>query len=171
MTSKEVTYTFDAPYIQYNAPRLIDFDNTSTGGKKGVYIRYESQYDSIKKTWLQTTPAASSPTMQTAGHQCWVYGIAPSGLGYPAEGCEHFGIGVIGSPTATVYRWLVADPAKAGNLTYHRLKRRGDSSQYSCPHLECSTPASARGATATAVASVVKPVIHTLPALLLFIRL
>ncbi|WP_347989861.1 dockerin type I domain-containing protein [Methylomonas sp. AM2-LC] len=118
VTSKQVTYTFSAPYIQYGTPRLIDFDDTATGGKKGVKVRYESQYDSVKKAWLQTTPKAVNPTMQTAGHFCWTGG---SGASYPGEGCEHFGIGVLGTPTNTVYRWLIADPVNPGSLAYYSV--------------------------------------------------
>jgi len=46
------------------------------------------------------------------GHQCWTGGSA----GYLTSGCEHFGVGLLKTPTNTVYHWLVADPAKPGSL-------------------------------------------------------
>jgi hypothetical protein len=109
MTSKDVTYTFD--YQSYGHPRLID--SVDANKKPVVKIRYESKYDKVKHVFLNATPVAPNPTMTTAGHQCTSMPNA-----HNTSGCEHFGIGTIGNPTKTIYRWLVEDPTTPGNLTY-----------------------------------------------------
>lgn len=109
LTSKDITYTFD--YQSYGHPRLVD--STDTNGKPVVKVRYESKYDAVNHVFLNATPVAPNPTMTTAGHQCTSMPNA-----HNTSGCEHFGLGIIGNPTKTVYRWLVADPAAPGNLKY-----------------------------------------------------
>jgi hypothetical protein len=109
LTSKDITYTFD--YQSYGHPRLMD--STDANGKPVVKVRYESKYDSLNQVFINATPIAPNPTMTTAGHQC-VSAINAQNT----SGCEHFGIGIIGNPTQTIYRWLVADSASPGNLTY-----------------------------------------------------
>jgi hypothetical protein len=106
VSSADISYTFGAPYqYRYGTPKLVDFPG-------GVYVRYESTYDPGTKTFTQSTPLAPSPITPTLGHECWSGGSS----GYLLSGCEHFGLGLLKSPTRTVYRWLVADPAKPGNL-------------------------------------------------------
>ncbi|MCW3068876.1 MAG: hypothetical protein JWL67_1501 [Solirubrobacterales bacterium] len=106
ISSADISYTFGAPYqFRYGTPKLIDFPG-------GVYVRYESPYDAGTKTFAQGTPVAPSPITPTLGHECWTGGSS----GYSSSGCEHFGLGLIKNPTKTVYRWLVADPAKPGGL-------------------------------------------------------
>lgn len=109
LTSKDITYTFD--YQSYGHPRFVD--STDANGKPVVKVRYESKYDSVKHVFINATPIAPNPTMTTAGHQC-VSAINAQNT----SGCEHFGIGIIGNPTQTIYRWLVADSTTPGNLTY-----------------------------------------------------
>ncbi len=109
LSSKDVTYTFD--YQSYGHPRLID--SVDANKKPVVKIRYESKYDKVKQAFLNATPVAPNPTMTTAGHQCTSMPNA-----HNTSGCEHFGIGTIGNPTKTIYRWLVEDPSTPGNLTY-----------------------------------------------------
>jgi hypothetical protein len=107
VSSADVSYTFGAPYqYRYGTPKLIDFPG-------GVYVRYESAYDAGTKTFTQGTPLAPSPITPTLGHECWT----GASSGYLFSGCEHFGLGLLKNPTRTVYRWLVADPAKPGYLT------------------------------------------------------
>lgn len=101
VSAADVTYTFGAPYERYGNPTLVDFAG-------GVYVRYQSQYDTVAKKFLQATPLAPSPITPTAGHAC--YNGGPIG-NYLTSGCEHFGIGLTKNPTNTVYRWLVGDPA------------------------------------------------------------
>lgn len=98
ITSSDVVYSFTAN--RYGNPQVVPF-----GG--GVYVRWASGYSGL---WSQTTPMAPA-IIPTGGHQC-VIGSA----GYDASGCEHFGVATNGNATATVYRWLIADPATAGNL-------------------------------------------------------
>jgi len=109
LTSKDITYTFD--YQSYGHPRLVD--STDANGKPVVKIRYESKYDAANHQFLNATPVAPVPTMTTAGHQC-----TSAINAHNTSGCEHFGLGIIGNPTKTIYRWLVADSAVPGNLTY-----------------------------------------------------
>ncbi len=109
LTSKEITYTFD--YQSYGKPRLLD--STDANGKPVVKVRYESKYDAVNHVFLNATPVAPVPTMTTAGHQCTSVPNAQN-----TSGCEHYGLGIIGNPTKTIYRWLVADPVTPGNLSY-----------------------------------------------------
>ena len=106
ISSADISYEFGAPYERYGNPKLVDFPG-------GVYVRYESPYDSVKKEFTQGTPVAPSPITPTLGHQCWTGAL---GANYFTAGCEHFGLGLIKNPTKTAYHWLVADPSKPGNL-------------------------------------------------------
>jgi hypothetical protein len=122
VSSKQVTFSFGAPYqYRYGTPKLVDYTATDPATNlpvSGVRIRYESPYDPTTQTFKQATPVAPNPTMQTAGHQCWWMMQSAQLNNYLASGCEHFGVGVIGNPSKTTYRWLAADPAVPGNLTY-----------------------------------------------------
>ena len=95
LSSKDVLYEFASPNSQYPAPKLTDFAG-------GVYVDYESPYDTAMGKWSATTvvpPVISA----TGGHECW-YGANPN---YTSRGCEHFGLSLVGNPTAVHYRWLV----------------------------------------------------------------
>ena len=104
-SSSDILYTFGEPYERYGNPSVVDFPG-------GVYIRYESPYDPINQVFTQATPMAPSVISPTDGHACWNGGSAD----YLTSGCEHFGLEVNGNPTATRYRWLVADPINTGAL-------------------------------------------------------
>lgn len=108
LSSKDVVYEFSSPNSQYPAPKLTDFPG-------GVFVDYESPYNASTKKFTITTPVPASIT-PTLGHQCWYGAVVPGGNKYPNVGCEHFGLSLTGNPTAVHYRWLVADPANAGNL-------------------------------------------------------
>ena len=109
LSDKDVVYEFSSPNSQYPAPKLTNFPG-------GVYVDYQSPYDKSTGKWINTTPVPKSIN-PTAGHACWVSGVGvPGDPPYPATGCEHFGLSLIGNPTAVHYRWLVADPATPGNL-------------------------------------------------------
>jgi hypothetical protein len=101
----DVPYTFGSPYQRYGDAKVVDFAG-------GVYVRYESPYDTVNHVFTQTTPKAPSVVTPTDGHACWTGGSAD----YLTKGCEHFGIGINGNPTKTVYRWLIADPNNPGAL-------------------------------------------------------
>lgn len=106
-----VYYTFSAN--RYGAPKKAD---TQTGG---CLITYESEYDDVNDQWLTTTPVPESliqggKVTPTGGHSCFSSGQA----NYATSGCEHFGVslGAGGGPTATKYRWLIANSAAPGTL-------------------------------------------------------
>ncbi|MBI3782169.1 MAG: hypothetical protein HY270_02090, partial [Deltaproteobacteria bacterium] len=105
ISTADISFTFGSPYQRYGNPMLVDF-----GG--GVYVRYESPYDTSKQAFAETTPLAPSVITPTGGHACWTGGSA----NYLTSGCEHFGVGFNRNPTATVYRWLIADPNNVGSL-------------------------------------------------------
>lgn len=105
ISSANVVYTFGGAYSRYGNPIVTDFPG-------GVYVRYESPY-APGTGFTQATPLAPNPVTPTAGHSC--YNGGPIG-NYATSGCEHFGVSVSGSPTKTVYRWLIADPANPGAL-------------------------------------------------------
>jgi hypothetical protein len=139
VSSADVTYTFGSPYqARYGTPKLIDFSG-------GVYVRYESPYDPATKTFTQGTPLAPLPIAPTLGHQCWTGGSAY----YFTSGCEHFGLGLLANPTKTVYRWLVADPSKPGNVVAAGTK-------VSLPAPEWNVKPPAGGQPAPVVQAVVK---------------
>lgn len=100
-----MTYTFGAPYERYGDPVVVDFPG-------GVYVRYQSPYDAANQVFTRATPLAPAVITPTDGHACWTGGSGD----YLSSGCEHFGLGLNGNPTNTVYRWLVADPATPGAL-------------------------------------------------------
>lgn len=105
ISSADVSFTFGSPYQRYGNPTVVDFAG-------GVYVRYESPYDSGNHVFTQTTPMAPSVISPTDGHACWTGGSG----NYLTSGCEHFGVGLNRNPTNTVYRWLIADPSTPGAL-------------------------------------------------------
>ncbi len=124
LTSKEITYTFI--YQSYGTPRLVD--SLDANGKPVIKVRYESKYNPVTHAFLNATPVAPVPTMTTAGHQCTSMPNAQN-----TSGCEHYGLGIIGNPTKTIYRWLVADPVTSGNLTYQLDPATGQPDTVSIP--------------------------------------
>lgn len=105
LSSADIAFTFGSPYQRYGDPVVEDFAG-------GVYVRYRSPYDPVNQVFTAATPKAPSVITPTDGHACWTGGSGD----YLTSGCEHFGVGVNGSPTQTVYRWLIADPANPGSL-------------------------------------------------------
>ena len=109
ISSSDISYTFGAPYQhRYGTPTLENFPG-------GVYVRYASPYDPATKEFTSGTPLAPTPITPTMGHQCW-YGSTWGEAAYLASGCEHFGLGLLKTPTKTVYHWLVKNPSKPGTL-------------------------------------------------------
>ena len=120
ISAADVTYTFGSPcpgpgcadpsqnYIRYGNPTVVD-DRPNNR----VFVRYTGSYDPNNMTWSATTPMAPTPVPSTLGHQCWMGGDP---VNYPISGCEHFGVSLIGNPTNTIYRWLIADPSTLGAL-------------------------------------------------------
>lgn len=102
--STDITYTFD--WNHYGVPKI--YEDTSDPAHPKVFIRYESRKDSGGAFGAggsytnQAVPSLSPPQ----GHTCTNVAVN--------EGCEHFGVGYYGTPSAIVYNWLVDDGA--GNL-------------------------------------------------------
>ncbi len=91
-------------YNRYGTPQIVPFPG-------GMYVRYMAPWDSARQQFVVSTPIAVAPTV-TNGHQCLL-----NTPGYNTSGCEHFGVWTYSAiPGATVYRWLVADPANPGQL-------------------------------------------------------
>lgn len=113
--STDIPYFFS--YETYGAPRMIDSSTPDPNNPGGtipvVKVRYESPYDPNTQAFRLRTVTVPNATLQTNGHQCVNTPMVNNNTG-----CEHFGLSVIGNPTKTTYRWLVADPAAPGNLKY-----------------------------------------------------
>jgi hypothetical protein len=100
--STDITYTFD--WNHYGTPTITE-DNSVPGHPK-VIIRYAAKYVSGAFTAFTAVPATTpSPT---DGHMCTDISVN--------FGCEHFGVGHYGTPTAVRYNWLIEDPASPGSL-------------------------------------------------------
>ncbi len=83
-------------------PSLFEIDNGTTFS---TVIRY-SGVDTSGTIFHSTAPFNyGSQQVATNGHSC--LGIS---------GCEHFGAGYYGNPTAVRYQWLKQDPNNAANL-------------------------------------------------------
>lgn len=97
--STDITYTYD--WNHYGPPKIRE-DNTDPAHSK-VFVRYASTKNP-DGTWVAGTftlipTAVLTPT---DGHFC----TDTSNYSY---GCEHFGVGFYGSPTAVKYNWLLDD--------------------------------------------------------------
>jgi hypothetical protein len=113
LSSKDVTFTFGAPYQRYGNPQIVDgFD---AHGGPAAFVRYESPYNPGAGTFVQATPVAPAGLLP-GGHDCYTGGPIVSQVPYDQSGCEHFGVGITANPTNVVYRWLIADPLNPGKL-------------------------------------------------------
>lgn len=101
--STDITYTYD--WNHYGAPRITD-DNSDTAHPK-VFIRYQSARNP-DGTWAAYTAIPSGTLTPTDGHSCTNPAVN--------DGCEHYGVGYYGAPTAVRYHWLYDDGT--GNLVY-----------------------------------------------------
>lgn len=106
LTSADIVYTFGDPYTRYGNPVVVA-NNSGTG----VIVRYTASYTA--GTWSAGTPV-SDPTnvLVTGGHQLF-NGGDPNWPNVPGD---HFGVANNGTPTNTIYRWLVEDPVTPGQL-------------------------------------------------------
>ena len=134
--STDITYTFD--WNHYGAPRIRE-DSSDPANPK-VFVRYESAKNP-DGSWAAYTAVPAAPLTPTDGHSCTNTAVN--------EGCEHFGVGNYGSPTAVRYYWLVDDGA--GNLV------RGPAVMVASPSWSYAPPAA--GAPAQAVAVIPAPVV------------
>jgi len=89
---------------------------TVTPYATGVYVRYQSSYNSATAAWNQTTPNNGNADAQTFSWQNCYQG----GAGYSTSGCEHFGQSMRPIQPGTVVkvtgRWMVEDTTNPGNL-------------------------------------------------------
>ena len=99
--STDITYTYD--WNHYGAPKIRE--DLSDPAHPKVFVRYESTKNP-DGSWAAYTAMPAGPLAPTDGHSC----TNPS----VNDGCEHFGVGYYGTPTALRYNWLVDDGT--GNL-------------------------------------------------------
>ncbi|MEZ5572422.1 MAG: Ig domain-containing protein [Halioglobus sp.] len=128
--STDITYTYD--WNHYGHPRITE-DLTDPAHPK-VIIRYESARNP-DGTWAAYTAIPSAPMTPTDGHSC----TNPS----VNEGCEHFGVGFYGAPTAIRYNWLVDN---GGSLVHH-----SSPVMVSAPNWNYQPPAAGQAARVVAV--------------------
>ena len=102
--STDITYTYD--WNHYGAPKIRE-DNADPLHPK-TFVRYESAKNA-DGSWVAgaSTLVPTEVLTPTNGHFC----TDTSNYSY---GCEHFGVGYYGTPTAVKYNWLLDDGA--GNL-------------------------------------------------------
>jgi hypothetical protein len=106
----QVYSTFGAPYNRYGTPTI-----TSSNGN--TYVYWESGYDNVNHTWLQTTTPGSIAG-GTGGHSLYIgsgYSGFVSGPANLVPG-DHFGVALSVSPSNTIYHWLLEDPSHPGTL-------------------------------------------------------
>lgn len=97
VSSSDISYTFPSPH--YGSGVKSQNGATAT-------LRYAASFDSISSSWSAfTNQHPEGGPVATSGHAC-VF----------ADGCEHFGLGLYATPSATRYHWLVEDAANPGNL-------------------------------------------------------
>jgi hypothetical protein len=94
--STDITYTYD--WNHYGAPKIRE--DLSDAANPKVFIRYESAKNP-DGSWAAYTAMPAAPLTPTDGHSC----TNPS----VNDGCEHFGVGYYGAPTAIRYNWLIDD--------------------------------------------------------------
>jgi hypothetical protein len=104
--SADVTYTYD--WNHYGAPTITE-DHADPAHPK-VYVRYAAKYNAATGSFSAFTATPSAAPSPTNGHQC----TNPS----VNLGCEHFGVGYYGAPSAIRYHWLVEDPSAPGSLIH-----------------------------------------------------
>lgn len=104
--STDITYTFD--WNHYGAPKIGE-DATDPAHPR-VFVRYESTKDAGGQWGANGsfTNMAIPTITPPSGHTCTDTSVN--------EGCEHFGVGYYGTPTAVRYHWLIDN--NAGGLAY-----------------------------------------------------
>ena len=137
--STDITYTYD--WNHYGAPKIRE-DNS----RSGDIPRCSSA------TRARRTPTAAGRALH--GDAAPRRSRRPTATAAPIpsvnDGCEHFGVGYYGAPTAIRYNWLVDDGA--GNLVLGRgcvarrswrtTRRSGRSGAAACPPTSAQPPRS-----------------------------
>lgn len=93
-----VTYSFS--YQRYGAAQI-------TATPTGTLVRWTSTY---------TNGAFDQTTLPYTGGGAFGGSCYMGGANYNSAGCEHFGVSLTATPTATHYRWLIEDAANPGTL-------------------------------------------------------
>ena len=95
---------YTVPGGRYGNPSIVPYAT-------GVYVRYQSSYNSSTGVYAATTPPSN--TTNFSWQNCYL-----GGAGYASSGCEHLGQSMRAVPsTITVTgRWLVDDSNNPGNL-------------------------------------------------------
>ncbi|MEW6270702.1 MAG: putative Ig domain-containing protein [Thermodesulfobacteriota bacterium] len=137
--STDVTYTYD--WNHYGPPTLTEDDSDPAHPR--VRIRYAARFDAASGTFSAYTAVPSTVPSPTDGHQC----TNPS----VNFGCEHFGVGYYGTPTAVRYHWLVEDPSAPGSLMH------GPAVNVATPTWTYYPPAAGQPAQVQAVVEVPEP--------------
>jgi hypothetical protein len=137
--STDVTYTYD--WNHYGAPTITE--DSSDPAHPKVRIRYAAKYDAATSTFSAFTAMPATAPSPTNGHQC----TNPS----VNFGCEHFGVGYYGAPSAIRYHWLVEDPTGPGSLIH------GPAVNVATPSWNYYPPAPAQAAQVQAVIEVPPP--------------
>ena len=92
----------------YGRPTFVPYET-------GVYVRWESAYDSVSGTYAHRTPPRDPANPTFAWTDCY-----QAGPGYKTSGCEHFSqalrSSVVGKNVTISARWLVEDPQHPGTL-------------------------------------------------------
>ena len=94
--STDITYTYD--WNHYGAPRITEDTNPRPSRRCSSATRARRIPMAVGLPSPRFRPCRLTPT---DGHSC----TNPS----VNEGCEHFGVGYYGAPTAIRYHWLVDD--------------------------------------------------------------
>jgi hypothetical protein len=128
--STDITYTYD--WNHYGHPHITE--DLSDPANPRVTIRYESARNP-DGSWTAYTAVPTTPITPTNGHSC----TNPS----VNQGCEHFGVGFYGVPTAIRYNWLVDN----GGV----LERHTSPVMVGTPNWNYQPPAGGQGAGVVAV--------------------
>lgn len=92
------------PGGRYGMPYVVPYAT-------GVYVRYQSAYDSVSGQYAATTQVMN--TTSFSWQNCYL-----GGVGYQSSGCEHLGQSMrpTSQPITVTGRWLIDDPANPGHL-------------------------------------------------------
>lgn len=137
--STDVTYTYD--WNHYGAPSITE-DDTDPAHPR-VRVRYAAKFNAATGSFSAYTAQPATAPSPTDGHQCTNPAVN--------MGCEHFGVGYYGTPSAVRYHWLVEDPAAPGSLM------RGAMVNVATPTWTYYAPAPAQPAQVQAVVKLPEP--------------
>lgn len=92
--------SFSFPSLHYGSGSRVQRGTTAV-------LRYAATFNASSNSWSSFTDVhPPGGPVATTGHACVI-----------AQGCEHFGAGIYGSPSAIRYHWLIEDSASPGTLT------------------------------------------------------